>query len=136
VRRPYRRCRARGNPVDDFLLQHHVQIVDVFMRRGDVNSSGVEMLYGRLPITRSRAAARRDKRAKSKSSASASCSSKPCGAPQRARSRCARSRSISIASSVRALPSSSSVSAPRPGPISSSAWSARRDLRARCVRAR
>jgi len=28
---------GRGNdPLDDFLLQHHVQIVDVFVGRGDV----------------------------------------------------------------------------------------------------
>ena len=86
------------------------------------NRIGVEMLYGRLPTTRSVLPRRgRGSAAKSTSSTSASITSRP-GVR---RSRAARSRSSSITVSRSQRSSSGQVSAPRPGPISTSAWPGR-----------
>ena len=82
------------------------------------NSSGVEMLYGRLPTSRSRAA-RRAARAKSNSSTSASwrCSAPLCrGRLAQVADRIAIDLDrVQLRAGVR---SSGSVIAPRPGPIS------------------
>src|SRR5919198_4509967 len=73
------------------------------------------MLYGRLPSSRMPAG----KRAKSNASASAQCTVSWCGGKRATRS-AARSRSSSIASSRPARAIRGAVSAPSPGPISTS----------------
>ena len=85
VRRPYSSAAGRGgDALDDFLLQHHVQVVDVLVRRRDVKQQRRGDVVGQVADDAQaccRACAR--SAAKSNLSASASCSSKPAAAPQR-----------------------------------------------------
>ncbi len=81
------------------------------------NSSGVEMLYGRLPTTRSERGPAASA-PKSKRSASASCTTSRSGCATRLGSAAASSRSISTDVQPLELLAERSVSAPGPRPIS------------------
>ena len=79
---------------------------------------GVEMLYGRLPTTRSFCPACTAKAVKSTRSTSASMTVRSL----RLRKRAAKSRSSSMTVKWRLAATSGVVIAPKPGPISISAW--------------